>query len=198
MHYSKRNAEEVEKLNPIVADLVEKILIEAEAQGLDILITDGLRTNEEQTKLYNQGRTTKGKIVTKARAGQSLHNYGLAIDIVPIVNKSLAYGDYETYRTFADIAKRYGFTWGGDWKGFKDTPHFEYTQGHDWQYFYNGGTLKAMEPELTDWQKRAQGVAMFKGWTNGERPLDTLTRVELWETLRKFDQYLDNKFITKR
>ena len=198
MHYSNRNAGEVEKLHPMVADLVEKVLIEAEQQGLDILITDSLRTNEEQTKLYNQGRTTAGNIVTNAKAGQSLHNYGLAIDIVPIINKKLAYGDYRTYEAFAAIAKKYGFVWGGDWQGFKDTPHFEYTQGHDWQYFYNGGTLKPMEPTLSEWQNLARNNAMNKLWTNGERPLDQMTRVEYWESQRKFEEYLDRKFSTKR
>lgn len=32
------------------------------------------RSNEEQNTLYAQGRTTKGKIVTNAKAGQSKHN----------------------------------------------------------------------------------------------------------------------------
>jgi peptidoglycan L-alanyl-D-glutamate endopeptidase CwlK len=196
MHYSKRNAEELKKLNPIVAKKLRAILSEAEVQGLDILITDSFRSNAEQTKLYNQGRTTKGKIVTNAKAGQSLHNYGLAIDIVPVGgNGSLNYGDYNTYLAFATIAKRYGFTWGDDWR-FKDTPHFEYTQGHDWQYFKNGGTIQDME--LAAWQIMAQNNAINKRWTNGERPLDQITRVELWQTLKNYEEYLDRKFTTKR
>jgi hypothetical protein len=40
----------------------------------------GLRSMEEQTKLYDQGRKTPGAIVTNARAGSSFHNYGLATD----------------------------------------------------------------------------------------------------------------------
>lgn len=193
MFYSKRNEEEIAKLNPIVAKKLCEILIEAEKQGLDILITDSLRTFEEQTKLYNQGRTMKGKVVTNAKAGESLHNYGLAFDIVPVANKQLMYGDYDTYVKFANIAKAYGFEWGGDWVKFKDTPHFEYTQGHDWQYFKKGGTLKEMETTLEPWQDNARTIAIAKKWTNGERPLDQLTRVELWETLRKFELSLTKK-----
>ena len=48
------------------------------------LIYCGRRTMEEQTALYALGRTSPGKVVTKARAGESYHNYGLAFDWVPL------------------------------------------------------------------------------------------------------------------
>lgn len=55
-----------------------------------------LRTIAEQDALYAQGRTKKeGAIVTYARGGQSYHNYGLAIDIVFLVDKDKN-GTYET------------------------------------------------------------------------------------------------------
>jgi len=40
----------------------------------------GLRSFEDQFRLYSQGRTVKGPIVTKAKPGLSFHNYGLASD----------------------------------------------------------------------------------------------------------------------
>lgn len=40
----------------------------------------GLRTFDEQAKLYAQGRTEPGLMVTRARPGMSFHNYGLATD----------------------------------------------------------------------------------------------------------------------
>ena len=48
------------------------------------LIYCGRRTMEEQTALYAIGRSAPGKVVTKARAGESYHNYGLAFDWVPL------------------------------------------------------------------------------------------------------------------
>jgi len=48
------------------------------------LIYCGRRTMEEQTALFAIGRSAPGKIVTKARAGESYHNYGLAFDWVPL------------------------------------------------------------------------------------------------------------------
>ena len=44
-------------------------------------VVQGLRTWAEQQALWNQGRTTPGKIVTHAQGGQSWHNYGLAAEL---------------------------------------------------------------------------------------------------------------------
>jgi len=54
-----------------------------------------LRTFAEQDNLYAQGRTKPGPVVTYAKGGQSYHNYGLAIDIVLIVDTD-GNGSYET------------------------------------------------------------------------------------------------------
>lgn len=94
----------------------------------------------EQAALYAQGRTAPGKIVTYAPAGLSYHNYGLAADIVILLDKDQN-GTYETvsFDTAADndrdgladwmevvhAFKDYGWEWGGDWRGKKDLPHFQ-------------------------------------------------------------------------
>ena len=52
---------------------------------IEPLIYCGRRTMEEQSALYQKGRTDGSKkIVTKARPGESYHNYGLAFDWVPL------------------------------------------------------------------------------------------------------------------
>lgn len=96
-----------------------------------------LRTFAEQDGIYAQGRTKPGKIVTKAKGGQSYHNYGLAVDIVLIINGKEA--SWDTLKDFdgdgiadwseiVSIFKRYGWEYGGDWH-FKDYPHFQKTLG---------------------------------------------------------------------
>lgn len=102
-----------------------------------------LRTYAEQNALYAQGRTTPGKIVTQARGGRSYHNFGLAVDIVLVVDKD-GNGSFETaswdtktdfdgdgksdWQEVVTIFKQHGWVWGGDWK-FVDAPHFEKTFG---------------------------------------------------------------------
>jgi hypothetical protein len=51
---------------------------------IEPLIYCGRRTMEEQAALYAKGRTAGGRIVTKAKPGESYHNYGLAFDWVPL------------------------------------------------------------------------------------------------------------------
>lgn len=173
MYYSKRNNEELEMLHPLVRSKMLIIMQEAEAQGLEILITDSLRTNAEQTKLYNQGRTTKGKVVTNAKAGYSFHNYGLAFDVVPVnADKTLSYGNYDVYKKFADIATKHGFVWGDTWK-FKDTPHFEYTQGKPIIHFLNGGTLDQEDSkQFPEWAKEIVNHVQKNG-----------VKTDLWSTV---------------
>lgn len=114
-----------------------------------------LRTFQEQADLYAQGRTKLfdsagnrlGK-VTNAKEGQSIHNYGLAFDIVLLVDndanksfESTSYSmtiDYDKdkkadWMEVTAIIKANGFEWGGDWKSFKDYPHFQKDFGYDWK-----------------------------------------------------------------
>ncbi len=103
------------------------------------------RTNEEQDALYAQGRTTKGKVVTNARGGQSYHNYGLAVDIVLITdtdgNGSFETASWDRFKDFdgdgksdwAEVVyvfKMFGWEWGGDWRRFPDYPHFQKPMGY--------------------------------------------------------------------
>lgn len=97
-----------------------------------------LRTFAEQNELYAQGRTKPGHIVTKAKGGLSMHNYGLAIDIVLIVDGKTAVwdvkGDFDgdgksDWMECVTIFKQYGWEWGGDWK-FYDAPHFQKSFGY--------------------------------------------------------------------
>lgn len=95
-----------------------------------------LRTFAEQNELFAQGRTKPGAIVTRARGGQSWHNYGLAVDIVLLVGGKASWDiktDFDKdgrsdWMEVVDIFKRYGWEWGGDWKFF-DAPHFQKTFG---------------------------------------------------------------------
>lgn len=102
--------------------------------GIRLRFSQTLRTIAEQDALYAQGRTTKGKIVTQARGGSSYHNWALAFDIVILKdldkNGTLETASWTLDKYFMQVVnffKSKGWFWGGDFRSFKDSPHFEKT-----------------------------------------------------------------------
>lgn len=120
----------------LYADINSRLIGKAKCR-----FTHTLRTFAEQDALYQQGRTKAGKVVTNSRGGRSYHNYGLAIDIVLLLDRDgdgrYTEASWDTKSDFdsdgvADwmevvkVFKEYGWEWGGDWK-FYDAPHFQKT-----------------------------------------------------------------------
>ena len=114
----------VQAFHPKVRMDFTDFIDECESQfDITIRVVQGLRTFAQQQDLYEQGRTTAGKIVTDAKAGQSFHNYGLAIDILPMTTEK-PNGDWDyDYSKFVNIASQWSITWGGLFP-IKDLDHF--------------------------------------------------------------------------
>lgn len=134
----ERSSKNVATLHSKVQQLFKNWILEcqilAKTLGYEYKAISGNRTWEEQAKIYAQGRTAPGKIVTNARPGYSNHNYGIAVDMG--VFKDGKYLDSSKpseaeafHRKAAIIAEKYNIEWGGSWKSFKDYPHFEYKTG---------------------------------------------------------------------
>ncbi len=134
-----RDVPEATGLHPVVAANRDRLVALSKEQGISILITDDFRSAAEQDKLFRQGRTEGGAIVTNAKGGESYHNYGLAIDFALLTPKGKAIWDMKydgngngksDWMEVVAIAKRLGFSWGGDWKGFPDYPHLQMDFGY--------------------------------------------------------------------
>jgi peptidoglycan LD-endopeptidase CwlK len=136
-----------DRLHPTVAQKRDELIRLANQKGISLIITEGFRTLEEQNRLYEQGRSLPGQVVTNARGGESLHNFGLAIDFALLDTKGKASWDM-TYdgndNSLADwmevvnLAKELGFQWGGDWQGFKDYPHLQMDFGYSLRELQRG------------------------------------------------------------
>ncbi|OXS75935.1 peptidoglycan L-alanyl-D-glutamate endopeptidase [Lysinibacillus sp. KCTC 33748] len=87
----------------------------------NIFITETYRSQERQKYLYEQGRTRPGQIVTWTL--DSNHKSRLAWDIAVGPPQSLY--DVTILSRVGAIAHKLGITWGGDWIGSIDRPHFE-------------------------------------------------------------------------
>jgi hypothetical protein len=125
------NAQRLARVHPRLAELGLRMVELCTQAGVAVLITQGLRTWQEQDALYAQGRSRPGKIVTHAKGGQSWHNFGLAFDIV--VLDALGKAEWDTthpgWKEAARIGKSLGLEWGGDWQSFQDLPHFQLVNG---------------------------------------------------------------------
>lgn len=138
----KISLERINKLHPKIRQEVLDLYNEANnklGKKVQLRIVQGFRTMEEQHKLFLQ----KPK-VTNADAGQSYHNYGLAIDFC-LLHATKEDGKFDEvswdikmdydgdkqsdWLKVVDTFKSKGYVWGGDWSSFKDYPHLEKTFG---------------------------------------------------------------------
>lgn len=116
-------------LAPEMATKARELARRAAAVGIPITFTSGARSLAEQARLYAQGRTTPGAIVTNTR--ESAHNYGAAVDVA-----FTRFGRYTTpshdqpWEKLAAIGKKLDLVWGGDFTSIVDKPHFEL---RDWR-----------------------------------------------------------------
>ena len=118
------NSRDLKDLRSDVRANVETLLLICREQGLKVLVTQTKRDNEYQEKLYAQGRTARGEIVTNSKI-TTFHGAGLAIDFCQNI-KGQEYSDSGFFINVATIAKHIGFTWGGDFASFPDKPHLQW------------------------------------------------------------------------
>jgi len=121
--WESKTTNEITKLHPLIRNKVKYFIADCRKNGYKVRIYSTLRTWTEQKKLYAQGRTAPGGIVTNAKPGRSYHNYGLAFDCCIIEGSKC---NFALNSKVVSLAKKYGFSWGGDWTGFQDKPHFQY------------------------------------------------------------------------
>ena len=113
-----RSLSRLEGLHP---DLVRVVKRAAAMSDLDFTVLEGLRTLERQKELLKEGATTTMK---------SRHLDGHAVDLAPMIGGSVAW-DWPLYSRLSKIVKaaaaaeKVPLEWGGDWKKFKDGPHWQ-------------------------------------------------------------------------
>jgi len=152
----KQSLAVINSLHPDIRLAASKAYVAANAVltgRAKVIFLEGFRSLKRSAELYALGRTKinpdgksakkpKGNIVSNAMPGQSIHNYALAFDIVlELDGKNYSWDDLKDYDgdgvadwlEAAKAIKSCGFEWGGDWKNFKDLPHFQMDFGLSWQ-----------------------------------------------------------------
>jgi len=145
----------------VMQPAVAEFLPLCERAGLELLVYCTRRDLQEQARLFRKGRPLDAiqrraeeldkvhqrpdlaailmtappqyerRIVTHAAPGQSLHNYGLAMDCVPMVAGKPAWNDdAPAWQHYGEMAQLAGLTWAGAWLRFKEYPHVQMPDMH--------------------------------------------------------------------
>jgi peptidoglycan L-alanyl-D-glutamate endopeptidase CwlK len=124
---------DLDYLYPPFLELALELAAGCRQRGAEYWAISGYRSPQEQAKIYFQGRTTPGKIVTNAKPGLSAHQYGIAVDFC--LDKDLGreglQPDFrlEAYELLAEEARKLGLESGMDWKAFREGPHVQLAIG---------------------------------------------------------------------
>lgn len=163
MYVANRNIEDLEE------NFKKKLinfLVEMRNLGEEMKPHETLRSAERQAYLVSTG---------KSKVYRSNHQDGVAADLHFIKTPNFPPSGSQRWKTAATIAKKHGIDCGGIlWNGW------------DWNHFQDDGSTT--QDLVKNWMEEAQAWAMKNKISNGERPQDDITRVEVWETLRKFSK----------
>lgn len=115
---SRRSLERMQGIHP---DLAKVVMLAIQLTEVDFGVTEGLRTIEKQREYFAKGAS---------KTMNSRHLTGHAVDLVAYIGSEVRW-DWPLYYKIADAMKRAAnslgvpIVWGGDWRTFKDGPHFE-------------------------------------------------------------------------
>lgn len=118
----KRSLKNLRGVHP---DLVKVVKLAIKITKQDFTVLEGLRSSKRQAYLYKTG---------KSKTMNSRHLTGHAVDIAPWVDGKISW-NWDHYWALEDAmkeaAQRLGVSieWGGDWKSFKDGPHWQLPWG---------------------------------------------------------------------
>lgn len=109
------------RLQGVHPDLVRVVKKAAAMSPLDFTVLEGLRTLDRQKQLMAAGAT---------KTMNSRHLTGHAVDLAPMIGGTVRW-DWPLYHQLAAVVKdaakaeNVPLQWGGDWRTFKDGPHWE-------------------------------------------------------------------------
>ncbi|PWN12231.1 peptidase M15 [Bacillus thuringiensis] len=154
MKYQTRNVNNLNKLADNTKAAAFKWYQYCIDNGIEVLIYETIRTVEQQREYVRKGAS---------QTMRSYHLVGQALDFVPIQsNGTEDWNGYnkEPWASATRYAKQIGFEWGGDWKGFVDSPHLQYNyKGYGTDTFGKGAQNVVTPPTSND----SVGVAYING-----------------------------------
>lgn len=111
-------------LHPYFRDKVIQLIANCKAKGIELAVVETYRTVAKQNE-YKQ----LGKIYTRSTGGRSKHQYGLAVDVVPVIDSVPSWHNESVWRKVGAVGEKLGLRWGGRWRHPYDPGHFEWSGG---------------------------------------------------------------------
>lgn len=122
--FSKRSLNNLANVHPDLAEVFHRVI---ECTPYDFVITEGLRSKETQAKYVKEG---KSKTMNSKHLKQA-DGYSHALDIAVYDEWDMITWVPDYYEAVNDIVQiiademNVKITWGGNWRSFKDCPHFQ-------------------------------------------------------------------------
>jgi hypothetical protein len=162
---------DLNSLHPFFRDKIVELIKQCQAKGIKLAVVETYRTHAKQ-KEYKR----MGKKYTASGAGQSKHQYGLAIDVVPTVNSIVVWDNMALWRKIGFIGERLGLRWGGRWRDPYDPGHFEWTGGLNSSHLAAGKlpTLRGFEEHYPCLEEDLTVLRRY--WKEWETSQSSLTR----------------------
>jgi hypothetical protein len=117
---------DLQSLHPYFRDKVLELIRLCKLKGIELAIVETYRTPTKQNEFK-----AKGRKYTRVGPGRSKHQYGLAVDVVPVINSKPQWRNIALWRKVGVVGERLGMVWGGRWRRLFDPGHFEWTGGLD-------------------------------------------------------------------
>jgi hypothetical protein len=124
---------DLNSLHPFFRDQVQMLIAKCKAKGIELMVVETYRTHAKQHEYK-----TMGKKYTSSAAGRSKHQYGLAVDVVPVVDSVAVWDNALLWRKIGAVGEKLGLRWGGRWRKPYDPGHFEWTGGLTSSQLVNG------------------------------------------------------------
>ncbi len=115
---------DLNSLHPYFRDRIVELIHLCKAQGIELAVVESFRTHAKQAEYFGMGRK-----YTRSKGGKSKHQYGLAVDVVPIMDSAAVWDNTVLWRKIGVTGEKLGLRWGGRWRAPYDPAHFEWAGG---------------------------------------------------------------------
>ena len=167
---------DLDALHPYFRDKVITLIALCKAKGIELAVVESYRTHSKQNEYQSMGNK-----YTRAAGGKSKHQYGLAVDVVPMIDSVAQWNNVKLWRKVGVIGEQLGLRWGGRWRELYDPGHFEWTGGLSgyhlsaglWPHIPKANNYPCLEEEL---------IQLTEYWKTWEIEQSSIARKEISST----------------